>query len=106
MGNNLIEEYKGAFSKYRNYVYEINDIRSQTITHKGYLVNYDDYLNFEKFINELDKQSKQNESQTNISFESKKLRTVNINEVKNKIVNDNKYIIINRDLHEKICMQK
>ena len=67
--------------------------------YEGYIVDYNEYQQFENIINN----SQINKEQNNYNIESKKLKTVNINEVNNKILKDNKLIIINNELHKIIC---
>ena len=101
----LRKECKEGFQDFKNYINQINDPNYLNQKHDGYLVDFNQYNNFENYINSLNNpQAKQtNEGQNNWNIESKKLRTVNINEVNNKILQDNKFIIINTELYKLIC---
>ena len=96
------DNYKLSFIKFENYINVINKAQNRTNEiYEGYFVDYNEYQQFENIINN----SQINKEQNNYDIESKKLRTVNINEVNNKILNDNKFIIINNELHKIICEQ-
>ena len=96
------DDYKLSFIKFENYINVINKAQNRTNEiYEGYFVDYNEYQQFENIINN----SQINKEQNNYNIESKKLKTVNINEVNNKILNDNKFIIINNELHKIICEQ-
>ena len=104
----LITQCKEGFSAFIKYLDKINDSDNQNKNHDGYLVYYNEYQDFENYINDFDNNAEINEEkikENNNLIESKKLNTVNINEVNDKILQDNKFIIINNDLHKLICKQ-
>jgi len=96
------DNYKSAFIEFKNYINVINKSQDRTNEiYEGYFVDYNEYQQFENIINN----SQINKEQNNYNIKSKKLSTVNINEINNKILNDNKFIIINNELHKIICEQ-
>ena len=96
------DDYKLAFIKFKKYINVINKAQNRTNEiYEGYFVDYNEYQQFENIINN----SQINKEQNNYNIKSKKLSTVNINEINNKILNDNKFIIINNELHKIICEQ-
>ena len=102
----LRKECKEGFQEFKNYIHQINDPDYRNQNHDGYFVDYNQYKNFESYINSLNNNlqaTQADEEQYNKDIEFKKLKTVNINEVNSKILQDNKFIIINTELCRLIC---
>ena len=105
--------YKSVFDDFETYLKKINDNNTYgwNSTHKGYLVNHND---FEKMRNkvsaayEMRKNSQQNPNQNeanNEKIQINQLKTLSLTEAKNLISAGNKIIIINTDVYESICIQ-
>ena len=112
MGNDsILNKYKEGFENLADYINKINNpgtYPEQTI-HTGYLVNYNNYQNFENLIKDLQKKKESNKiDEDNLKkiIESKKLTTESLDEVEKQIQHGRSFIIINRGLYELICDQK
>ena len=102
------EEYKEGFEKFNKYINNINDPAKnpESDTHEGYLVNYKQYKNFKSLIDDLQNKKDPNNSDKDIKdIESKKLKTESLDKIKEQVLNDYSFIIINKNLYELICEQ-
>lgn len=97
--------YKDGFQKFKSYIENIHNQTIENQIYEGYLVNYKDYLELEKNVDNFYKEKQQKNKYNPYQFEfikSKKLKTESIESVLNQISNDQKFIIINDDLHKLI----
>ena len=100
-----IYDYKEGFQKFRSYIENIHNQTIENQIHEGYLVNYNDYIELEKIVDNFYKEKQQKNKYNPYQFEfieSKKLKTEIIESVLNQISNDQKFIIINDDIHKLI----
>ena len=102
----------------RNFQNYIIDIRTNPLKknkhHEGYLVNYDDYKDFESSVDKLISQQQNqniyfgqtmNNNNNANNIEPKKCKTESLNNVLSLIEKDYKFIIINKDTYKSICEQ-
>ena len=81
-----IYDYKEGFQKFRSYIENIHNQTIENQIHEGYLVNYNDYIELEKIVDNFYKEKQQkNKSNSHRHkydiIKSKKLKTESIESV-------------------------
>ena len=108
-----LNDYTEAFNIFNEYIQKINEPSSQNEIHEGYLVNLNEYQAFINLLNELNANqnnsnntlSENNIYENNNNLELKKLSTINLTEVNDKVIEGQSFIIINIKLFKIICKQ-
>ena len=91
MGIENDNDYQDAIKKFKEYVNQTNaDVSNKT--HEGFLI---DYTEFEKLGKKL-------ENNSTLNFRPNLIPKNPIG-LKNKINNGDRFVLINKDLYEKIC---
>ena len=99
MGIENDNDYQDAIKKFKEYVYQTNADESNK-THKGFLIDYTEFLKLEK---KLENKENNNGSCESTSNNRPNLTPQKPTGLKNKINNGDKFVLINNDLYEKIC---
>ena len=106
-------DYAEAFNNFNEYIHKINEPSSQNEIHEGYLVNLNEYHAFINLLNKINANqnntnntlSENNIHENNNNLEYKKLSTINLTEVNNKVLEGQSFIIINIKLFKIIYKQ-
>ena len=104
-GEQDLNTYKNCFEDFKQYIKKIYN-EPEPKRHEGYFVDYNAYIRFETFVSDLVNGKTIIPSLNYKEFiKSEKIRTINFERVKRKILKNDEFIIINRDLYSVICQE-
>ena len=101
-----LKQYRKAFNEFDNFIKKINKETSKNLSYIGYIINFTKFKKFKEKMEELNRQNDVFTCSPIDRISNLKLSPENPDYLIQQMNNECIFIIINGNLHEKICKKK